>query len=163
MLAFCVLTSPLSRLVFNIPRPLTPHPHGPVAVPPHQEFKSKFKKDLSLNLHALYHLHIASSMPSIYFFSATNTTIEINSLYEGINFYTSLTHVCFEELCQDPFCNTLEPIEQVLPDSKINKANIDEIVLVGGSTCISHLSNLFLCSNGRPSSHLHTFGPPCSM
>jgi heat shock 70kDa protein 1/2/6/8 len=60
----------------------------------------------------------------------------IDSLFESINFYTSLTCAHFEELCQDFFCGTLEPVETVLHDSTIDKANIQEIVLVGGFTCI---------------------------
>ena len=79
--------------------------------------------------------------------SAAQTSIEIDSLFEGIDFYTSLTHACFEELCQDLFRSTLEPVENVLRDSKINKSNVHEIVLVGGSThipCIIKLvSNFF--------------------
>jgi molecular chaperone DnaK (HSP70) len=48
--------------------------------------------------------------------------------------YTSLTRARFEELCQDLFHSTLEPVEKVLRDSKIDKANVHEIDLVGGST-----------------------------
>ncbi|KAJ7754284.1 heat shock protein 70 family [Mycena olivaceomarginata] len=62
--------------------------------------------------------------------SAAQTSIEIDSFFEGINFYTSLTRARFEELCQDLFRSTLEPIEKVLRDSKIDKANVHEIVLV---------------------------------
>ena len=72
------------------------------------------------------------SVPS----SATQTSIEIDSLYEGIDFYTSLTRARFEELCQDIFHSTLEPVEKVLRDSKIDKSSVHEIVLVGGSTRI---------------------------
>ena len=72
------------------------------------------------------------SVPS----SATQNSIEIDSLYEGIDFYTSLTRARFEELCQDLFHSTLEPVEKVLRDSKIDKSSVHEIVLVGGSTRI---------------------------
>ncbi|KAH8993061.1 heat shock protein 70 family [Lactarius hatsudake] len=68
--------------------------------------------------------------------SATNTTLKIDTLYESINFYTSLTHAHFKELYQDLFRSTLEPVEKVLRDSEIDKANVHEIVLVGGSTHI---------------------------
>ncbi|KAJ6493071.1 heat shock protein 70 [Mycena sanguinolenta] len=61
--------------------------------------------------------------------SAAQTSIKIDSLFEGINFYTSLTHARFEKLCQDLFRSTLEPSEKVLRDSKIDKANVHEIVL----------------------------------
>ncbi|KIK32989.1 hypothetical protein CY34DRAFT_65168, partial [Suillus luteus UH-Slu-Lm8-n1] len=55
---------------------------------------------------------------------------------------TSLTHACFEELCADLFCSTLEPVKKVLRDSKINKANVHEIVLVGGSMRIPRIVKL---------------------
>ena len=58
---------------------------------------------------------------------------------EGIDFYTSLTCARFEELCQDLFCSTLEPVEKVLREFKIDKSNIHEIVLIGGSTCIPRI------------------------
>ena len=60
----------------------------------------------------------------------------------GIDFYSSLTRARFEELCQDLLQDTLKPIERVLRDSKIDRANVDEIVLVGGSTRIPRLVNL---------------------
>ena len=63
-------------------------------------------------------------------------------MYDGIDFYTSLTRARFEELCQDLFRHTLEPVERVLRDSRIDKSNIHEIVLVGGSTRIPHIINL---------------------
>jgi heat shock protein 1/8 len=82
--------------------------------------------------------------------SATNTTIEIDSLHGGIDFYTSITRARFEELCQDLFRKTLEPVEKVLRDSKINKDKVHEIVLIGGSTripCIVKLVSDFF--NGK--------------
>ncbi|KAI0041713.1 HSP70-domain-containing protein [Auriscalpium vulgare] len=74
--------------------------------------------------------------------SATQPSIEIDSLFEGIDFYTSLTRARFEELCQDLFRGTFEPVEKVLRDSKIDKANVHEIVLVGGSTRIPRIVKL---------------------
>jgi L1 cell adhesion molecule like protein len=70
------------------------------------------------------------------------TSIEIDSLYDGTDFYTTITRVHFEELCQDLFRGTLEPIERVLRDSQIDKRNVDDIVLVGGSTRIPHIVEL---------------------
>ena len=89
------------------------------------------------------------SMPST-LSSAAQTSIEIDSLFEGVNFYTSLTHARFEELCQDLFRDPLELIKKVLRDSKIDKSNIHEILLVGGSThipCIVKLVSDFF--NGK--------------
>ncbi|KXN85446.1 Heat shock protein HSS1 [Leucoagaricus sp. SymC.cos] len=94
-----------------------------------QEFKRKNKKDLSGNPRAVRRLRTACERAKRTLSSATQTSIEIDSLYEGIDFYTSLTRARFEELCQDLFRGTLEPVEKVLRDSKIDKANVHEIVL----------------------------------
>ena len=107
-----------------------------------QEFRREFKRDLSSNPRALRRLRTACERAKRTLSSATNTAIEIDSLYEGIDFYTSLTRARFEELCQDLFRNTLEPVEKVLLDSKIDKANVHEIVLVGGSTRIPRIIKL---------------------
>ncbi|KAJ7318079.1 heat shock protein 70 [Mycena albidolilacea] len=64
------------------------------------------------------------------FSPSKRTSIEIDSLFKGINFYTSLTRARFEELCRDLFRSTLEPVEKVIRDSKIDKANVHEIVLL---------------------------------
>jgi len=107
-----------------------------------QEFKRKNKKDLSTNPRALRRLRTACERAKRTLSSATQTSIEIDSLYEGIDFYTSLTRARFEELCQDLFRGTLEPVEKVLRDSKIDKSNVHEIVLVGGSTRIPRIVRL---------------------
>ncbi|KAJ5595867.1 hypothetical protein N7450_002325 [Penicillium hetheringtonii] len=74
--------------------------------------------------------------------SAAQTSIEIDSLFEGIDFYTSITRARFEELCQDLFRGTMEPVERVLRDAKIDKSSVHEIVLVGGSTRIPKIQKL---------------------
>jgi L1 cell adhesion molecule like protein len=107
-----------------------------------QEFKRKHKKDLSANPRAVRRLRTACERAKRTLSSATQTSIEIDSLFEGIDFYTSLTRARFEELCQDLFRSTLEPVEKVLRDSKIDKANVHEIVLVGGSTRIPRIVKL---------------------
>ncbi|KAJ7676812.1 heat shock protein 70 [Mycena polygramma] len=107
-----------------------------------QEFKCKNKKGLSSNLRALRRLRTACERAKRTLSSAAQTSIEIDSLFEGIDFYTSLTRARFEELCQDLFRSTLEPVEKVLRDSKVDKANVHEIVLVGGSTRIPRIAKL---------------------
>ncbi|RPD66342.1 heat shock protein HSS1 [Lentinus tigrinus ALCF2SS1-7] len=107
-----------------------------------QEFKRKHKKDLSGNPRALRRLRTACERAKRTLSSAAQTTIEIDSLFEGIDFYTSLTRARFEELCQDLFRSTLEPVEKVLRDSKIDKSQVHEIVLVGGSTRIPRIVKL---------------------
>ena len=69
-------------------------------------------------------------------------SIEIDSLFEGIDFYTSITRARFEELNADLFRSTLEPVEKALRDAKMDKAAIHDIVLVGGSTRIPKVQKL---------------------
>ncbi|KAK9753548.1 Hsp70 chaperone [Basidiobolus ranarum] len=107
-----------------------------------QEFKRKNKKDLSGNARALRRLRTACERAKRTLSSAAQTTIEIDSLFEGVDFYTSLTRARFEELCQDLFRSTMDPVEKVLRDSKIDKSNVHEIVLVGGSTRIPKVQKL---------------------
>lgn len=68
--------------------------------------------------------------------------IEIDSLFEGIDYYTSITRARFEELNADLFRSTLEPVEKSLRDAKMDKATIHDIVLVGGSTRIPKVQKL---------------------
>jgi len=68
--------------------------------------------------------------------------VEIDSLFEGVDFYTSLTRARFEELCADLFRGTLEPVEKALRDAKMDKSSIDDLVLVGGSTRIPKIQKL---------------------
>ncbi|CAD6566737.1 MAG: 70-kilodalton heat shock protein [Cyphobasidiales sp. Tagirdzhanova-0007] len=107
-----------------------------------QEFKRKNKKDLGGNPRALRRLRTACERAKRTLSSSAQTTIEIDSLFEGIDFYTSITRARFEELCQDLFRSTMDPVEKVLRDSKIDKANVHEIVLVGGSTRIPRVQKL---------------------
>jgi len=100
------------------------------------EFKRKYKKDLTANARAMRRLRTACERAKRTLSSAAQTSIEIDSLYEGVDFYTSITRARFEELCGDLFLSTLGPVEKVLRDSRIDKSNVHEIVLVGGSTRI---------------------------
>ena len=99
--------------------------------------------DISSNPFSVRSLHMACKRAKRTLSSATQTSIKIDSLFEGIDFYTSLTRARFEELCQDLFHSTLDPIEKVLRDSKIDKSNVvHEIILVGGSTRIPRIVKL---------------------
>ncbi|KAJ5105172.1 hypothetical protein NUU61_002519 [Penicillium alfredii] len=106
------------------------------------EFKRKHKKDLTTNARALRRLRTACERAKRTLSSAAQTSIEIDSLFEGIDFYTSITRARFEELCQDLFRSTMEPVERVLRDAKIDKSSVHEIVLVGGSTRIPKIQKL---------------------
>ncbi|CAH6721316.1 heat shock protein Ssa2p [[Candida] jaroonii] len=106
------------------------------------EFKRKHKKDLSGNQRALRRLRTACERAKRSLSSSAQTSIEIDSLFEGIDFYTSITRARFEELCADLFRSTLDPVERVLKDAKLDKSQVDEIVLVGGSTRIPKIQKL---------------------
>jgi L1 cell adhesion molecule like protein len=107
-----------------------------------QEFKRKHKKDISDNKRAVRRLHTACERAKRTLSSSAQANIEIDSLYEGIDFYTSITRARFEELNADLFRSTLEPVEKSLRDAKLDKSSIHEIVLVGGSTRIPKVQKL---------------------
>ena len=107
-----------------------------------QEFKRKHKKDISKNNRALRRLRTACEKAKTTLSSTSSANIEIDSLFEGIDFYTSLTRAKFESLCDDLFRGCLKPVEKVILDSKIDKSNIHEIVMVGGSTRIPKVQSL---------------------
>lgn len=98
--------------------------------------------DLSTDPRALRLLRTACERAKCTLSSATQTSIEIDSIFEGIDFYTSLTRRRFEELCKERFRAILEPIEKVLRDSRMQKNDINDIVLLGGSTRIPGIIKL---------------------
>jgi len=106
------------------------------------DIKRKYKKDLTGNPRALRRLRSACERAKRTLSSATQTTIEIDSLVDGLDYNTSITKARFEELCADLFRSTLQPVEKVIKDSKIAKNKIDEVVLVGGSTRIPKIQTL---------------------
>merc|ERR1712070_804864 len=101
-----------------------------------QEFKRKHKKDLSGNARSMRRLRTACERAKRTLSSSTQTAIEIDSLFEGVDFFSSITRARFEELCMDLFRGTIDPVEKVLKDAKMSKNEIHEVVLVGGSTRI---------------------------
>ena len=107
-----------------------------------QEFKRKFGKDIMSNKRALRRLRTSCERAKRTLSSSSQTSIEIDSLHEGIDFYSTITRARFEELCSDLFRSTLEPVEKALRDAKLDKSKIDEIVLVGGSTRIPKIQKL---------------------
>ncbi|KAL5009593.1 hypothetical protein ScPMuIL_011898 [Solemya velum] len=107
-----------------------------------QEFKRKNKKDITENKRAVRRLRTACERAKRTLSSSTQANIEIDSLFEGIDFYTSITRARFEELNADLFRGTLEPVEKSLRDAKLDKAAVHEIVLVGGSTRIPKIQKL---------------------
>jgi len=123
-----------------------------------QDFKRRYKKDMSSNQRALRRLRTACERAKRTLSSSTQAHIEIDSLYDGIDFNSTITRARFEDLNMDYFKKCVAPIEKVLKDAQLSKAQVDEIVLVGGSTRIpkiqSMLSEFFngkeLCKSINP-------------
>ena len=106
------------------------------------EFKRKNKKDISGNARAVRRLRTACERAKRTLSSSTQASIEIDSLFEGVDFYTTITRARFEEINADLFRSTLEPVEKALKDAKLYKTQIHELVLVGGSTRILKIQKL---------------------
>ncbi|KAK9176025.1 hypothetical protein WN944_028038 [Citrus x changshan-huyou] len=107
-----------------------------------QEFERKNKKDISGNPRALRRLSTACERAKRTLSSTAQTTIEIDSLYEGIDFYTTITRARFEELNMNLFRKCMEPVEKCLRDAKMDKSSVHDVVLVGGSTRIPKVQQL---------------------
>ncbi|CAL4982458.1 unnamed protein product [Urochloa decumbens] len=107
-----------------------------------QEFKRKNKKDITGNPRALRRLRTACERAKRTLSSTAQTTIDIDSLYEGIDFYSTITRARFEELNMDLFRKCMEPVEKCLRDAKMDKSSVHDVVLVGGSTRIPRVQQL---------------------
>ncbi|XP_024373186.1 heat shock cognate 70 kDa protein [Physcomitrium patens] len=107
-----------------------------------QEFKRKYKKDITGNARALRRLRTAAERAKRTLSATAQTTIEIDSLYEGVDFYSTITRARFEELNMDLFRKCMEPVEKCLRDAKMDKGQVQEVVLVGGSTRIPKVQSL---------------------
>lgn len=123
-----------------------------------REFKRKNNKDLMTNERSIRRLRTACEKAKRTLSSSTKADVEIDSLFEGIDFNSSITRARFEDLCMPFFRKAMIPVEKVLSDSGLSKSEINEIVLVGGSTRIpkiqSMLSEFFngksLCKKVNP-------------
>ena len=107
-----------------------------------EEFKRKFNQDLSNNKRSVRRLRTACEKAKRSLSSSTTASIEIDSLYEGTDFFTSITRAKFEMLCMSLFQKCMEPVQKVLKDSGVSKSSVDEIVLVGGSTRVPKIQEL---------------------
>ena len=106
------------------------------------DIKKKHKKDVKENPKALKRLNIAAERAKKNLSSSTTTTIEVESLIDGIDYSTTLSRAKFEQLADSFFNKSMEPISKVLGDAKISKGDVDEIVLVGGTTRIPKIQEL---------------------
>merc|ERR1712240_173754 len=107
-----------------------------------KEFLRKNKKDITGNKRALRRLRTACERAKRTLSASAQANIEIDSLFEGEDYYTSITRAKFEELCSDLFKGTLDPVEKAMRDAKMDKSSISDIVLVGGSTRIPKIQKL---------------------
>ena len=106
------------------------------------EFKRKHTLDMSDNKRSLRRLKTACERAKRTLSSSNSTTIELESLFEGIDFFSSISKARFESLCMNLFQKCIQPVTQVLQDAGVSKNQIDEIVLVGGSTRIPKIQEL---------------------
>ncbi|XP_076943592.1 heat shock 70 kDa protein-like [Bidens hawaiensis] len=108
------------------------------------EFRRKHKKDISGNARSLRRLRTACERAKRTLSASSQTTIEVDSLFEGIDFYATITRARFEELCMDLFRKCMDPVEKCLKDAKMDKGSVHEVVLVGGSTRIPKVQQLLI-------------------
>ncbi|CAE6414904.1 unnamed protein product [Rhizoctonia solani] len=106
------------------------------------EFKRKTKHDISDDPRAIRRLRSACERAKRTLSSVAQTTVEVDSLYQGEDFSANISRARFEEINATMFKSTLEPVEKVLKDSKIPRDKVDDIVLVGGSTRIPKIQSL---------------------
>lgn len=107
-----------------------------------EEFKRKCKKDLSKNERSKRRLRTACERAKRTLSSSAQAYIEIDGLFEGMDFTSNITRAKFEDLCMDYFRSCMEPVEKVLRDAKMSKGQVHEVVLVGGSTRIPKIQQL---------------------
>ncbi len=107
-----------------------------------QEFKRKHKKDITSNVRSMRRLRTACERAKRTLSSSAQANVEIDSLFEGIDFYSAISRARFEELCSDLFRGTMDPVEKALRDAKLDKSQIHEVVLVGGSTRIPKIQKM---------------------
>jgi len=107
-----------------------------------KDFKRKHKKDMTGNARSMRRLRTQCEQAKRTLSAAVRATIEVDSLFDGIDFHITITRAKFEQLCNEQFRNCLEPCRKVLQDAKISKNEVNEIVLVGGSTRIPKIQAL---------------------
>jgi heat shock protein 1/8 len=107
-----------------------------------EEFRKKYKIDIKDNARAMRRLRTACERAKRVLSGSTQASIEVDSLAEGNDLNLTLTRAKFESMCEPLFRKAMAPVEQVLRDSKMSKADVHDIVLVGGSTRIPRIQTL---------------------
>ncbi|KAL5057137.1 hypothetical protein RYX36_028741 [Vicia faba] len=106
------------------------------------EFNRKNKMDITRNPRALRRLRTACERAKRILSFSVVTTVEVDSLFQGIDFFSSITRAKFEEINMDIFEECMETVKSCLTDSKMNKSAVNEVVLVGGSSRIPKVQQL---------------------
>jgi len=106
------------------------------------EFKRKHKKDISDNPRSVKRLKVGCERLKRTLSSSSQAQLELESLFEGIDFYSTMSRARFEELNADLFKKTIQYVDRVMVDSKKSKNEIHEVVLVGGTTRIPKIQQL---------------------
>jgi heat shock protein 1/8 len=107
-----------------------------------KDFKKKHKHDLSSSSRALRRLRTSCEKAKRVLSQSTTSKIEIDSLFNGIDYSTSISRAKFESLCMHLFKKLIAPVDNVLRDAKISKSKVDEVILVGGSTRIPKIQKM---------------------
>lgn len=107
-----------------------------------EDFRKRYGSDITKNIKALRRLKTASERAKRFLTSMTEATVGIESLHLGIDYYGKISRALFNELCSDLFRDTLTPIQHALEDARMTKYDINEVILVGGSTRIPKVQSL---------------------
>merc|ERR1719300_2221674 len=107
-----------------------------------QDFKKKNKLDLRESARAMRRLRTACEQAKRSLSGAQRVTIEVDTLYEGIDYHVVVSRPKFEKLCEADFQRCMAPVSRVLQDAKMSKNDVHEVVLVGGSTRIPKIQEL---------------------
>ena len=106
------------------------------------DIKKRYNKNIKENAKALKRLNIAAEKAKKNLSTSATVPIEIDSLFDGVDYTISLSRAKFEQLAESFFNKSMEPLNKVIQDAKISKSDVDEIVLVGGTTRIPKIQEL---------------------
>ncbi|XP_075989827.1 heat shock protein 70 A1-like [Anticarsia gemmatalis] len=107
-----------------------------------EDFRKKYHKDITRNAKALRRLKTAAERAKRFLTSYSEASVEVESLADGIDYQGKISRALFEELCSDLFRDTLDPVQKAITDAKLKKSDINNIILVGGSTRIPKIQVL---------------------
>ncbi len=106
------------------------------------EFNKKHKCDMRTSAKSMRRLRTACERAKRILSTVAQTTVEVDSLFDGIDYKTTITRAKFEELCMEFFRKAMDPVGRVLIDAKMDKPSVHEIVLVGGSSRIPKIRQM---------------------